>query len=76
MEKKFRIKQVEKNRFFIQIYGEYTAEVEVKGFWVNKCVPEKRIGWTIYSFDVYEILEEALEAISEIGKYPIIHKVK
>jgi len=76
MEPEFRVKQLEKKVFYIQEYKEYISETKVAGFWTTKWIPEKKTDWIYLDSIPYKSLDKALEAISEIGKYPIIHEVK
>jgi len=73
--KKYRIEQLEKNAFYIEEYKEISVAKNNNAFWKWKTIYTKEWRWSIFNGVKYHNLVDAIDALFEIDKYPILHQI-
>jgi len=73
--KKYRIEQLEKNAFYIEEYKETSIAKSNNAFWKWKKIYTKEWRWSLVNGVKYQNLVDAIDALFEIDKYPILHEI-
>jgi len=73
--KKYRIEQLKKEAFYIEEYKEITIAKKNNSFCKWKPIYVKEWRWSVFNGVKYQNLVEAIDALFEIDKYPILHEI-